>query len=533
MYRPNALLSNYLYELSDHLGNIRAVIGEDIELEYLATMETERDETSDFTINNRIPTAKFINHTEEVVTVDGMNEEIADPNEVVRMNNAMQGTQTAIGATFKANVYPGDKIKMEVFAKYANFEKNNLDILPTIVSYLESSFGLPTTPDGPIHIFDFMNDPWFASLPPWDDVTDDQPRAFLNYIVLDDNFQLQDFDVVQVGDEAEIPSDAAAALIHQHQKLEMEVAIEKQGTIYVYLSVDDRQNMDVYFDDLKVTHALNDIVTGGDYYPFGSVMTGREITRDDYRFGYQGQFSEKDEETGWNAFEARNYDPVIRRWMIPDPAKQHWSPYLAFSNNPINHVDPDGQWDFGQKVANWFRFGEFLTNTQFDAKYSERINVFIWEKGHGKDVGHTAVEVDGVVFGYYPTDENGNGGYDMGELFSSTGELHIDDRAIFDRLYAGDKINSYSIKVTPAQKATVLSGFKNVELKPGTYSLINQQCTSTAMRVMGDANIKLTDVGGGLDRTLIGIAPKAFEYMLNNSLNSFLVDSKTSFTVSP
>jgi RHS repeat-associated protein len=280
-----------------------------------------------------------------------MNEEIADPNEVVRMNNAMQGTQTAIGATFKANVYPGDKIKMEVYAKYANFEKNNLDILPTIVSYLESSFGLPTAPDGPLHIFDFMNEPWFASLPAWDDVFDDKPRAFLNYIVLDDNFQLQDFDVVQVGDEAEIPSDAAAALIHKHQKLELEVTIEKQGTIYVYLSVDDRQNMDVYFDDLKVTHELNDIVAGGDYYPFGSVMAGREITRDDYRFGYQGQFSEKDEETGWNSFEARMYDAILGRWMIPDPSREFSSVYRT-GNNPINSIDPDGRDEFNVNISN-------------------------------------------------------------------------------------------------------------------------------------------------------------------------------------
>jgi RHS repeat-associated protein len=111
----------------------------------------------------------------------------------------------------------------------------------------------------------------------------------------------------------------------------------------VYLSVDDRQNMDVYFDDLKVTHELNDIVAGGDYYPFGSVMTGREITRDDYRFGYQGQFAEKDEETGWNSFEARMYSSEIGRWLTTDPAGQFASPYLGMGNNPANGVDPDGR----------------------------------------------------------------------------------------------------------------------------------------------------------------------------------------------
>jgi RHS repeat-associated protein len=102
--------------------------------------------------------------------------------------------------------------------------------------------------------------------------------------------------------------------------------------------------MDIYFDDFKVTHELNDIVAGGDYYPFGSVMTGREITRDEYRFGYQGQFAEKDEETGWNAFELRMYAPVIGRWMIADPKRQYYSLYLGMGNNPINSVDSDGGW---------------------------------------------------------------------------------------------------------------------------------------------------------------------------------------------
>lgn len=100
--------------------------------------------------------------------------------------------------------------------------------------------------------------------------------------------------------------------------------------------------MDVYFDDLKVTHELSDIVAGADYYPFGLKMDGREITREDFRFGYQGQFAEEDEQTGWNSFELRMYDPVIGRWVSTDPYGQFWSPYVAFGNNPVNRIDPDG-----------------------------------------------------------------------------------------------------------------------------------------------------------------------------------------------
>ena len=36
---------------------------------------------------------------------------------------------------------------------------------------------------------------------------------------------------------------------------------------------------------------------------------------------------------------------MIGRWLSPDPYAQHWSPYLAMSNNPISFIDPDGGQD--------------------------------------------------------------------------------------------------------------------------------------------------------------------------------------------
>jgi RHS repeat-associated protein len=61
-----------------------------------------------------------------------------------------------------------------------------------------------------------------------------------------------------------------------------------------------------------------------------------------YRFGYQGRFAEKDEETGKNYFELRSYDPVIGRWQSIDPYQQFPSPYIGMGNNPVVAVDPRG-----------------------------------------------------------------------------------------------------------------------------------------------------------------------------------------------
>ena len=61
-----------------------------------------------------------------------------------------------------------------------------------------------------------------------------------------------------------------------------------------------------------------------------------------YRYGYQGEFAEKDSETDWNSFELRQYDSEIGRWLSTDPYGQYWSPYMAMGNDPSNRIDPDG-----------------------------------------------------------------------------------------------------------------------------------------------------------------------------------------------
>jgi len=83
-------------------------------------------------------------------------------------------------------------------------------------------------------------------------------------------------------------------------------------------------------------------VSGADYYPFGLTMSDREILTEPYRFGYQGQYSEENETTGWNEFDLRMYDKRFGRWLSPDPYGQFYSPYVAMGNNPVLGIDYDG-----------------------------------------------------------------------------------------------------------------------------------------------------------------------------------------------
>ena len=91
----------------------------------------------------------------------------------------------------------------------------------------------------------------------------------------------------------------------------------------------------------KATNGTPIAITKADYYPGGMAMPNRNV-QGDYRYGYQGEFSEKDEETGLNAFQLRMYDSRINRWISPDPMKQYHSPYMAMDNRWNMSTDPTG-----------------------------------------------------------------------------------------------------------------------------------------------------------------------------------------------
>jgi RHS repeat-associated protein len=109
-----------------------------------------------------------------------------------------------------------------------------------------------------------------------------------------------------------------------------------------------------------------------------------------YRYGYQGNYSEHDEETSWNHFELREYDPIIGRWTSVDPEGQYYSPYVAMGNSPIIIVDPDGGKDGPGGPFAWFKNLFGIGPKYVPAKESE--------KDFGKfDLENTVFELEDVV----------------------------------------------------------------------------------------------------------------------------------------
>ena len=171
-----------------------------------------------------------------------------------------------------------------------------------------------------------------------------------------------------------------------------------------------------HFDDFTIDHKGLNIIETTDYYPFGLVMNQSHKDHErDVRYGYQGQFAEEDKETGWNHFEAREYDPVIGRWLVPDPAREFASPYVGMGNKPVSVTDPDGRCTDLEGGCNFFqRLWYGVTGRQ---------GVIDFYDDYQSHIGSVdkVIQIDGLS-AMHGVDESGN------EFYSSyiTGDIDLE-----------------------------------------------------------------------------------------------------------
>ena len=348
------LEQTYYHEVQDHLGSVRAVIGGQDTAFFLATAETERqaEEEEYFSSLKRVTVADHLNHTPESV--------VSNANQAIRINNDQDGVKQPVGASLMRQVYPGDTLRAEVFAKYEYFASASSP-LAALSTYLATAFGLPAVGEG---AFLSAGDAPLASLmaAATAGAPEDLPQAGLGYLLFDNNLKLIDQGYAPVSTAARVPQDAGALSSHPFERLALnEIVVEKTGFIYLFIANYDKKNVSVFFDDFQVAHQTTDVVYAADYYPHGQEMDGRVLQQKSYRYGYQGAFAEQDEETQLSSFYLRQYDNRIGRWTTPDPYNQYWSPYVGMGNAPNMMIDPDGGLAGGGGPSFWTRLKAFVT----------------------------------------------------------------------------------------------------------------------------------------------------------------------------
>lgn len=114
----------------------------------------------------------------------------------------------------------------------------------------------------------------------------------------------------------------------------------------MYVSNESATLVDVYFDDVTMTHTKNNIVQYNEYYPFG-MQTANSWTRENTlgnNFLANGG-TELNTTSNLYDLEYRNYDPVLGRMNQVDPMASKYAsltPYNFSFNDPVTFNDPNG-----------------------------------------------------------------------------------------------------------------------------------------------------------------------------------------------
>ncbi|MGE5520260.1 MAG: colicin E3/pyocin S6 family cytotoxin [Candidatus Dadabacteria bacterium] len=115
----------------------------------------------------------------------------------------------------------------------------------------------------------------------------------------------------------------------------------------MYVS-NETPNIDVFFDNLQVTHIRGPLLEETHYYPFGLIMTGissKSAGGIENRKKFNG--IDQTTELDLNQYDAsyRTLDLQLGKFWQIDPLaemRDSWSPYQFGSDNPILRVDPLG-----------------------------------------------------------------------------------------------------------------------------------------------------------------------------------------------
>ena len=347
--------------------------------------------------------------------------------------NGGNSGQVGISKSFK--VFPGDKVKIEAYAKYSNPQNTSAN-LTTFTTSLLVAFGAPTPAVGETGTISSGLASYGGIIGSGDGPGNSEfPKAFVNIVLYDKDYNLIDFTFDQINGGEQVGVSPSA----DHDYMSAEYTAKEAGYAYVFISNENPTLTEVYFDDVTITRTPTNIVQYNEYYPFG-LQAGTSWTRDNSKNSYlYNAGSELNATSGWYDLFFRNYDPALGRFVQVDPmaADVHeLSSYNYANNNPALYNDPLGDKICGECDAE--RRAWAYANYKLQSDYNN------WYQDLQNWLGSVS-SFGGSVFDHETLDALKSAGFDA-YIDPGTGQVNVKTFTGVSDTWAGDDGNTYYYK---------------------------------------------------------------------------------------
>ncbi len=342
---------NLLYDFfeKDHQGNTRVILTQQKDTAlYAATMETTSRAKEMALFANIDSTAYPVDSIPGTYPADNT----TNPNDYVARVN---GSGHKMGPALLLKVMTGDSVTIGVRSFYhsngspGDINSSFNDVLNSLAQGLVTLTGVThgTVADlagsSAAPLYGALNN----FLPVNDGGTAGKPKAYLNWILVDNQFNY-----VSGGGQSGAQQVGDAEVL---KTLGQNIKLQHSGYLYIWLS-NETENWDVFFDNLAVQTFAGPMLEENHFYPFGLTMAGisdkaikTKYPENKFKYNNGSELQNKEFADGSGlelySTDFRSYDPQIGRFHQTDPlanANLNWSPYAFAQNNPFFYNDPAG-----------------------------------------------------------------------------------------------------------------------------------------------------------------------------------------------